>query len=119
MKLLGEAFDGTLITDDYTAYNAVGAKNQQTCWNHIRTKAKEVAQQIEVTAKTDPAPHSAEFCRKLQRFAGKACALGRQKKKRKLSLCKAKAKIPRLRSTRCCCASTMSNAATRRSRWGG
>jgi len=38
-----------LVTDDYASYNAVGAKNRQTCLNHIRTKAKEIVRQIELT----------------------------------------------------------------------
>jgi transposase len=31
VELLGNEFDGTLVSDDYAAYNAVGARHQQTC----------------------------------------------------------------------------------------
>jgi transposase len=99
VELLGETFDGALVTDDYAGWNAAGAADRQTCWNHLRTKAKEVGQQVELAAKADPpvsAPRSAEFCRKLQRFAVKLCALGRQKKAGKLSLRRARAMIPAL-----------------------
>lgn len=97
LQLLGKEFDGTLVTDDYPAYNAVEARHQQTCWNHIRTKAKEIVQQIELTDPPIAAPRSIEFCHKVQRFAVEMCALGRKLKNRKLSLAKSKAMIPSLR----------------------
>jgi transposase len=97
VKLLGEDFGGTLVTDDYASYNAVGAKNQQTCWNHIRTKAKEVVRQIELTDPPVSAPRSVEFCKTLRRFAVEMCALGRQQRSGKLSQAKAKAMIPSLK----------------------
>lgn len=95
--LLGEQFDGTLITDDYAAYNAVEAKHQQTCWNHLRTKAKEIQQQIELAGSTAQAPRAVEFCGKLQRFALRLCELGRKLKRGKLGRAKAKKMIPSLR----------------------
>jgi transposase len=97
VQLLGEDYGGTLVTDDYASYNAVGAKNRQTCWNHIRTKAKEIVRQIELTDPPISAPRSIEFCKKLQRFAVEACALGRKQRSGKLSLTKTKAMIPLLR----------------------
>jgi transposase len=97
VQLLGREFDGTLVTDDYQAYNAVEAKHQQTCWNHIRTRAKEIVQQIELTDPPIAAPASVEFSRKLQRFAVEMCALGRKLKSRKLTRAKARAMIPSLR----------------------
>ena len=155
-ELLGEQFDGTLVSDDYAVYDAVDAKFRQTCWNHLRTKSKEVLQQIELatasanaseiasanakasanaataaTAATRAAPttpakpakgagaqpakagkakgvapanaaalrlaESARFCRELDRFAVRMCALGRRMRAGKLSLRKAKAMIPSLR----------------------
>jgi transposase len=97
VELLGEQFDGTLNTDDYAAYNAVGAKHRQTCWNHLRTKAKEIQQQIELAGATARAPRAVEFCDKLQRFALRLCTLGQKLKCGKLGRAKAKAMIPSLR----------------------
>jgi transposase len=97
VQLFGKEFDGTLVTDDYQAYNAVEAKHQQTCWNHIRTTAKEIVQQIKLTDPPIDAPASVEFCQKLQGFAVEMCALGRKLKSRKLSRAKARAMIPGLR----------------------
>jgi transposase len=97
LQLLGNGFDGTLITDDYAGYNAVEAKHQQTCWNHLRTRAKEIEQQIELAGLTAKSPRAVEFCRELQRFALRMCDLGQKLKKRKLSRAKARAMIPALR----------------------
>jgi len=97
VKLLGEDYGGALVTDDYSSYNAVGAKDRQTCWNHIRTKAKEVERQIELTDPPIVAPRSIEFCQTLRRFAVEMCALGRKQRSGKLSLAKAKAMIPALK----------------------
>jgi transposase len=96
LQLLGKEFDGTLVSDDYAAYNAVEAKHQQTCWNHLRTRAKEIEQQIELAGSASRMPRSIAFCRKLQRFALRICKLGQKLKNRKLSRAKARAMIPAL-----------------------
>jgi transposase len=96
LKLLGEQFDGVLVSDDYAAYNAVEALERQTCWNHLRTRAKEIEQQIELAGSVARAPHSMRFCRKLQRFALRLCALGQKIKKKKLSRARARAMVPSL-----------------------
>jgi hypothetical protein len=96
LQLLGKEFDGTLVTDDYAAYNAVEAKHQQTCWNHLRGKAQEIEQQIELAGATAQMPRSVEFCRKLQRFALRMCDLGQRLKSTKLSRAKARAMMPAL-----------------------
>jgi transposase len=96
LQLLGKEFDGTLVSDDYAAYNAVGARHQQTCWNHLRTRAKEIVQQIDLAGQAARAPRSITFCNKLERFALRVCKLGQKLKKRKLSRAKARAMIPAL-----------------------
>ena len=96
VQLLGEEFEGTLVTDDYAAYNAVNALHQQTCWSHIAAKSKEVVQQIELTDPPIQVPRSRVFCQKLKAFAAQLCALGRQIRSKQLSPRKAKAMIPAL-----------------------
>lgn len=96
VQLLGKEFDGTLVTDDYAAYNATHPKNRQTCWGHLGSKSKEVVQLIELTNPPIKAPQSLTFCKKLKAFASKLCGLGRQLRTRKLSLKKATALIPAL-----------------------
>jgi transposase len=94
LQLLGKEFDGTLVSDDYAAYNAVEAKRRQTCWNHLRTRAKEIQQQIELAGSAARASRSMTFCRKLERFALRVCELGEKLRKRKLSRARARAMIP-------------------------
>jgi transposase len=96
VQLLGREFDGTLVSDDYAAYNAVAARQQQTCWNHLRTRAIEVRQQIELAGAASRVPRSLEFCGKLERFALRVCKLGRKLKKKKLSRTRARGMIPAL-----------------------
>jgi transposase len=96
VQLLGNPFNGVLVSDDYAAYNAVDAEHQQTCWNHLRTRAREIEQQIELAGSQTRAPRSIEFCQELQRFALRMCALGRKLKERKLSRAKARRMIPAL-----------------------
>jgi transposase len=108
VQLLGNQFDGVLVTDDYAGYNAVEAKHRQTCWQHLRTRAKEIEQQIELAGSQARAPQSIEFCQKLQRFALRMCELGQQLKKRKLSRAKARKMIPLLqRQLRCFASQTL------------
>jgi len=97
VQLLGEQFDGTLVTDDYAGYNAVDVSSAQTCWNHIRTRAKEIVQQIELIDPPVKAARSIEFCRRLSDFALHLCALGRKMRSGKLSLRRARAMVPSLR----------------------
>ncbi|MBW2539027.1 MAG: transposase [Deltaproteobacteria bacterium] len=44
-SILGNNFSGVLNTDGYAAYNAVNAKNRQTCLAHIIRKSKEIKQE--------------------------------------------------------------------------
>jgi transposase len=96
VRMLGNDFDGTLVSDDYAAYNAVNAKHQQTCWSHIRTRGKEITREIELLPVPQRPPRSLEFCHNLQRFALRMCVLGRKMRGRKLPLSKARAMVPSL-----------------------
>ncbi len=96
VQLLGDDFDGTLVTDAYAAYNAVNASHRQTCWAHIATRAKEILKQIELTTPPISVPRSVAFCHKLERFASRLCDLGRQLRDKKFTRSKARAMIPSL-----------------------
>ena len=45
-SILGDQFGGVLHADGYEAYNAVNAKDRQTCLAHLIRKAKEIKQEI-------------------------------------------------------------------------
>ena len=95
VALLGHNFGGTLITDDYAAYNAVKATARQACWAHLKRKAKEIRQEIALN-KTANAPAASRFCRQLMVFARLCCRLGRWQRSGRLSLKQTKALVPRL-----------------------
>ena len=96
VQLLGDDFDGTLITDAYAGYNAVNATRRQTCWRHIATRAEEILQQIELTRPRIHRPKAVAFCNRLTSFASHLFTLGRRRRQRTLSQAKAKAMIPGL-----------------------
>jgi len=96
VKLLGNDFDGTLITDAYAAYNTVNAAHRQTCWRHIAARAEEILQQIKLTTPPIIVPRSATFCKRLNDFASHLCALGRRLRNKKLNLSRTRAMIPAL-----------------------
>ena len=94
--LLGDDFDGTLVTDAYAAYNAVNARHRQTCWSHIATRCKEILKQIELTRPPITVPRSVVFCNRLKDFSSRLCELGCKLRNKKLSQPKARAMIPLL-----------------------
>lgn len=96
VQLLGDDFDGTLVTDAYAAYNAVHATRRQTCWSHLAARSKEILQQIELTTPPRAVPRAVAFCRQLKKFASRLCALGSRLRRKKLTLPKARTMIPKL-----------------------
>ncbi len=96
VQLLGDDFDGTLVTDAYAAYNAVHATHRQTCWSHIAARCKDILRQIQVTQPPVAVPSSVAFCKKLKKFASRVCELGRQLRDRKLKPSKARTLVPTL-----------------------
>jgi transposase len=72
-SILGEKFGGVLVADALASYNGVHPKDWQSCLAHIKTKAKELGQELALlTGKAaDPAAH--QFCQKVQGFVRTAC----------------------------------------------
>lgn len=96
VQLLGDDFDGTLVTDACASYNAVNATRRQTCWSHIQARCKELLKQIELTEPHIDVPRSVRFCKRLKKFASQLCELGGQLRRRKLRRHKARDLIPDL-----------------------
>lgn len=96
LSLLGEDFDGTLVTDAYAAYNAVNPRYRQTCWSHIARTGKDLQQQIRLTDPAIDVPRSLRFLGQVRDFASHLCALGRQLRDKTLKRSRAKAMIPSL-----------------------
>lgn len=77
-SILGDDFDGVLHADGYTAYNAVNAKNRQTCLVHLIRKAKEIKQEIELKKPRYRDQGSIRFCNRVVDLFKKACELAKR-----------------------------------------
>jgi hypothetical protein len=74
--LLGEDFGGILTTDGYAAYNAVNAKERQTCLAHLIRTCKEIKQDIQLKAPRFQDKNALVFVEELSGLFKNACAEG-------------------------------------------
>lgn len=72
-SVLGERFDGTLVADAYASYNRVHPKDRQSCLAHIKTKAKELEQELALLQGQAADPSAGQFCRNIQGWVRTAC----------------------------------------------
>lgn len=84
-ELLGDAFAGALGTDGYAAYNAVNAKQRQSCLAHLIRKAKEIENEILLLPAKQQDPESIRFCQSIAHAFSKACEVGSKLKAGTLS----------------------------------
>jgi hypothetical protein len=59
---LGELFPGVLVADAYASYNGVHPKHRQSCLAHIKTKAKELDQELALLKGSAADPQARQFC---------------------------------------------------------
>lgn len=71
--VLGERFHGTLVADAYASYNGVHPKDRQSCLAHIKTKAKELEQELSLLKATAADPDALQFCQNVQGWVRDAC----------------------------------------------
>jgi len=83
--LLGEDFAGVLTTDGYAAYNAVTAKERQTCLAHLIRTCKEIKQNISLKAPRFQDPQALEFVEEVGSLFKNACAQGGKLREGKIS----------------------------------
>lgn len=74
--ILGEDFAGVLTTDGYAAYNAVNAKERQTCLAHLIRNCNEIKQEIQLKAVRFQDPQALAFVDELGGLFKNACAQG-------------------------------------------
>jgi hypothetical protein len=77
-SLLGEKFGGTLISDAYAAYQCVQPKDWQSCLAHIKTKAKELEQELALLKGKAADPQALSFAQNIQGLVHDACLAHRQ-----------------------------------------
>jgi transposase-like protein len=83
--LLGEDFAGVLTTDGYAAYNAVNAKERQTCLAHLIRNCNEIKQEILLKAVRFQDPQALAFVDEVGSLFKNACAQGGKLRAGKIS----------------------------------
>lgn len=77
-ELLGEHFGGVLVADAYASYNGLHPRDRQSCLAHIKTKAKELDQELALLQGRAADPAARQFCQNVQGFVRRACQIHRQ-----------------------------------------
>ena len=96
-QLLGERFGGVLVADAYASYNGVHPKDRQSCLAHIKTKAKELGQELALLKGRAADPAARRFCQAIEGFVHDTCRAHRQLSKKPWRAKAAKAKERALR----------------------
>ena len=95
--LLGEKFGGVLVADAFASYNGVQPKNRQSCLAHIKTKAKELQQELALLKGRAADPRAHQFCQNIQGFVHDLCLVHRQHARQPWRARRAKAKARQLK----------------------
>jgi hypothetical protein len=80
---------------DAPDYNAIHPAGRQACLAHIKHKADDVAERIEMLPKKNRDPDSLRFCRALSRFLSYCCRIGHRRNTGELAFERAKKLISR------------------------
>jgi hypothetical protein len=96
-ELLGERFGGVLLADAYASYNGTHPKDRQSCLAHIKTKAKELGQELARLEGRAADPVANRFCQDIQGFVRDACLAHRKLSQQPWRAKTAKAKARALR----------------------
>ena len=72
-KLLGHKLGGVLVADAFASYQGVQPKDRQSCLSHIKTKAKELDQELALLSAQAADPKAREFCQAIQGWVHEAC----------------------------------------------
>jgi hypothetical protein len=93
IELLGENFDGSLVTDGYAAYLATHPRYHQTCLAHLIRKAKEILEELQHLPEDQRDPRAIQFCQSIKKRFQKACEVGRLRNTGKIPQRQAEAMI--------------------------
>lgn len=97
-SLLGSKFEGVLNTDGYAAYNAVNAKQRQSCLAHLIRKAKEIQKEILLKKARFRDQRAIRFCDSISKMFKKACELNRKTSQGDIQSGRSRERIKRLYS---------------------
>ena len=72
-SVLGQRFGGTIVADAYASYKGVHPRDWQSCLAHIKTKAKELEQELALLKAKAADPAARQFCQEVQGWVRTAC----------------------------------------------
>lgn len=72
-ELLGDKFDGVLVSDAYAAYQCLKPKDWQSCLAHLKRKADELEQQLALLKGQAQDPKAGHFCQQVQGLIHRMC----------------------------------------------
>ena len=96
-EILGDNFNGDIVSDGYAVYDAIIARWHQTCLAHIIRTAKEIAAEIQLLEKPQPYQPDIAFANDIARFFADVCDADHQRRSGRLSRKRARALVPSLR----------------------
>jgi transposase len=77
-KLLGQKLGGVLVADAFASYNGLEPKDRQSCLSHIKTKAKELEQELALLKGAAADPKARRFTQDIQGWVHDACQAHQQ-----------------------------------------
>lgn len=95
-SLLGQEFCGVLVADALGSYNGVLPKDRQSCLSHIKTRAKELDQELALLKGRAADPRARKFCGEIQGWVHDACQAHHQLSRRRWNAKSAKAQERKL-----------------------
>jgi hypothetical protein len=96
-SVFGQRFAGTIVADAFASYKGVHPKDWQSCLSHIKTKAKQLEQELALLQGRAADPQARRFCQNIQGFVHDACQAHRQLLRKRWSAKRAKNKARSLR----------------------
>jgi hypothetical protein len=96
VSIFGSAFPGNLVADSYAGYNAIHPKGRQACLAHLKRKADEILERIELMSKTKQDAKALRFCNALSEFFSDCCDIHRRRQDGRLSFSEARTQKPKL-----------------------
>ncbi len=77
-RVLGKRFRGIIVADAFASDHGVQPKDWQSCLAHIKTKAKELEQELALLKGRAADPKARQFCKDIQGFVHDTCQTHRQ-----------------------------------------
>jgi len=75
--LLGDAYQGVLVTDGYQGYNAVNPTARQSCLAHLIRKSDAVAAELDNLKGKQKHADASAFCEDIHQFFARVCAMNK------------------------------------------